>query len=84
MKENIEIVENYVIIDDDYRFDDYVSMGNALENHLVSTEYFCDIPGGIQKEHLEKIRNILNNKNKHLGSEDWQEKFKRLQRKIDK
>lgn len=84
LKENIEIVENYAIIDDDYRFDDYVSMGNGLENHLVSTEYFCDIPGGIQKEHLEKIRNMLNNKNKHLGSEDWQEKFKRLQRKIDK
>lgn len=81
--ENIEIVENYVIIDDDYRFNDYVSIGNGLESHLVSTEYFCDVPGGIQKEHLNKIRSIMNNKELHLSLETWQEKFKRLQRKID-
>lgn len=82
--ENIEIVKNYAIIDDDYRFNDYVSIGNGLESHLVSTEYFCDVFGGIQNEHLEKIRNILNNKDEHLSLEDWQKKCKRLQRKIDK
>lgn len=82
--ENIEIVKNYVIIDDDYRFDDYVSMGNGLENHLVSTEYFCDVPGGIQNEHMAKIMGILNNKELHLDLEAWQKRFKSLQRKFDK
>lgn len=82
--ENIEIVKNYVIIDDDYRFNDYVSIGNGLENHLVSTEYFCDVPGGIQNEHMVKIMGILNNKELHLDSENWQKRFKSLQRKFDK
>ena len=82
--ENIEIVKNYVIIDDDYRFNDYVSIGNGLENHLVSTEYFCDVPGGIQNEHIDKIRDIMNNKELHLSSKNLQEKLKRLKRKIDK
>lgn len=82
--ENIEIIKNYVIIDDDYRFNDYVSIGNGLESHLVSTEHFCDTPGGIQMEHMVKIRGILNNKELHLDLEAWQEKFKSLQRKIDK
>lgn len=82
--ENIEIVKNYVIIDDDYRFNDYVSIGNGLENHLVSTEYFCDVPGGIQNEHMIKIMGILNNKELHLDSENWQKRFKSLQRKFDK
>lgn len=82
--ENIEIVKNYVIIDDDYRFNGYVSIGNGLENHLVSTEYFCDVPGGIQNEHMVKIMGILNNKELHLDSEDWQKRFKSLQRKFDK
>lgn len=81
---NIEIVKNYVIIDDDYRFNDYVSIGNGLESHLVSTEYFCDVPGGIQNEHMVKIMDILNNKELHLDSEDWQKRFKSLQRKFDK
>lgn len=82
--ENIEIVKNYVIIDDDYRFNDYASIGNGLESHLVSTEYFCDATGGIQNEHMVKIMGILNNKELHLDSENWQKRFKSLQRKIDK
>ena len=59
LKENENMVKNFVSLDDDFDEKHYRNFG--LGGHLVRTKFYVDdeAKGGLQAEHVKKARRIL-------------------------
>lgn len=59
LKENVNMVKNFVSLDDDFDEKHYKNFG--LGGHLVKTKFYVDdeTKGGLLEEHVEKAKRIL-------------------------
>ena len=59
LKENVNMVKNFVSLDDDFDEKHYKNFG--LEGHLVKTKFYVDdeTKGGLLKEHVKKAKRLL-------------------------